>query len=108
MALLISVAYPAQFDRQIRSESIHGCSTCFDSRDPQARCDTDGATLPILHAVQEALRHVPEIAVPIIAEALNLSRTEIHGVLTFYQVIGGSIPALSHQQNQYVKISPLA
>lgn len=43
-----------------------------------------GALLPILHAVQDALGHVPDAAVPEIAEGLNLSRAEIHGVLTYY------------------------
>jgi NADH:ubiquinone oxidoreductase subunit E len=43
-----------------------------------------GALLPILHGVQDALGHVPADAVPPIAEALNLSRAEVHGVLTYY------------------------
>lgn len=44
----------------------------------------EGATLPILHALQSEFGYVPELAVPMIAEALNLSRAEIHGVVTFY------------------------
>jgi formate dehydrogenase subunit gamma len=44
----------------------------------------DGACLPILRAIQETFGHVPEKVVPIIAEALNLSRAEVHGVVTFY------------------------
>lgn len=43
-----------------------------------------GATLPILHALQDELGHVPDAAVPLIAERLNLSRAEVHGVVTFY------------------------
>lgn len=43
-----------------------------------------GATLPILHALQEAFGCVPAAAVPLVAEALNLSRAEIHGVVSFY------------------------
>jgi formate dehydrogenase subunit gamma len=43
-----------------------------------------GAALPILHALQETFGCVPEVAVPLIAEALNLSRAEIHGTITFY------------------------
>lgn len=43
-----------------------------------------GALLPILNDVQAALGHVPPDAVPPIAEALNLSRAEVHGVVTFY------------------------
>ena len=43
-----------------------------------------GALLPILNDVQAALGHVPVTAVPQIAAALNLSRAEVHGVVTFY------------------------
>jgi NADH:ubiquinone oxidoreductase subunit E len=43
-----------------------------------------GPLLPILHAVQQALGHVPADAVAEIAEGLNLSRAEVHGVLTYY------------------------
>src|SRR5262252_7774259 len=44
----------------------------------------EGATLVILHALQEAFGHVPEPTIPMIAAALNLSRAEVHGVFTFY------------------------
>ncbi|MCS3731733.1 formate dehydrogenase subunit gamma [Bradyrhizobium betae] len=44
----------------------------------------EGATLVILHALQEAFGYVPEAAVPMVAQALNLSRAEVHGVVTFY------------------------
>jgi formate dehydrogenase subunit gamma len=44
----------------------------------------DGPTLIVLHALQDAFGHVPELAIPMIAEALNLSRAEVHGVVTFY------------------------
>lgn len=43
-----------------------------------------GALLPILHEVQDALGYVPSQAVPEIASALNLSRAEVHGVVTYY------------------------
>jgi formate dehydrogenase subunit gamma len=43
-----------------------------------------GALLPILHALQHVFGHVPDAATPIVAEALNLSRADVHGVLTFY------------------------
>ena len=46
--------------------------------------DQPGPLLQILHAVQDALGHVPPAAVPMIATALNLSRAEVHGVITFY------------------------
>ena len=49
-----------------------------------AHCRQEGATLPILHALQEVFGHVPEAAVTMVAQALNLSRAEVHGVVTFY------------------------
>lgn len=44
----------------------------------------EGATLPILHALQGTFGYVDEGAVPLIADALNLSRAEVHGCITFY------------------------
>ncbi|MBR0714000.1 formate dehydrogenase subunit gamma [Bradyrhizobium liaoningense] len=44
----------------------------------------EGATLVILHALQEAFGYVPEPAIPMVAQALSLSRAEVHGVFTFY------------------------
>ena len=44
----------------------------------------EGGTLVILHALQEAFGYVPETAIPMVAQALNLSRAEVHGVFTFY------------------------
>lgn len=46
--------------------------------------DQEGATLVILHALQGAFGYVPEAAIPMVAQALNLSRAEVHGVFTFY------------------------
>jgi formate dehydrogenase subunit gamma len=46
--------------------------------------DQPGALLPLLHAVQNALGHVPDNAVPAIAQAVNRSRAEVHGVITYY------------------------
>jgi formate dehydrogenase subunit gamma len=43
-----------------------------------------GPLLQVLHAVQASLGYVPPAAVPLIAQALNLSRAEVHGVITFY------------------------
>lgn len=45
---------------------------------------TEGPLLPILHDVQAAFGHVSEEAVRAIAAALNLSRAEVHGVVSFY------------------------
>jgi len=46
--------------------------------------DVPGALMPLFHAVQDALGYVPKDSVPLIAQALNLSIAEVHGVLTFY------------------------
>jgi formate dehydrogenase subunit gamma len=43
-----------------------------------------GSLMPILHGVQSALGYVPKDAVPLIAAELNLSRAEVHGVVSFY------------------------
>ena len=43
-----------------------------------------GALMPVLHAVNERCGHIPAAAVPAIAKALNLSRAEVHGVISFY------------------------
>ena len=49
-----------------------------------ANRDRPGALLPVLHAVQDSVGYVPDDAVPAIAGALNLSRAEVHGVITYY------------------------
>ncbi len=43
-----------------------------------------GALLPILHGIQNALGFVPKESQALIAQALNLSRAEVHGVVSFY------------------------
>lgn len=50
----------------------------------EANAGRPGALLPILHAIQDKLGYVPDSAVPIVANVLNLSRAEVHGVVTFY------------------------
>jgi len=49
-----------------------------------AEARREGALLPILHALNGAFGYVPAAAVPLVAEALNLSRAEVHGVVSFY------------------------
>ncbi len=44
----------------------------------------EGPMLPILHALQEEFGCVGEAAAPLIAQALNLTRAEVHGVVSFY------------------------
>jgi formate dehydrogenase subunit gamma len=43
-----------------------------------------GPCLEVLHAIQAELGFIPSGAVPVVAEGLNLSRAEVHGVVTFY------------------------
>lgn len=54
-----------------------------------------GPLLPVLHDLQDALGHIPADAVGRIAQALNLSRAEVHGVITFYHHFR-STPAGNH------------
>ena len=49
-----------------------------------AHKDLEGPLLPILHALQETFGYIDRAAEPIVAEALNISRAEVHGVVTFY------------------------
>jgi formate dehydrogenase subunit gamma len=51
-----------------------------------------GALLEILHGVQAELGFVPPAAVPVLAEELNLSRAEVHGVVTFYHFFRQAAP----------------
>lgn len=44
-----------------------------------------GLLLPALHAVQDALGYVPDEAVGVLAERFNISRADVHGVITFYR-----------------------
>ena len=49
-----------------------------------AKRDLPGALLPVLHEIQDALGYIPPETVPLIAAELNLSRAEVHGVITYY------------------------
>jgi len=49
-----------------------------------AHAGQEGATLPILHAMQQTFGYVPAQAIPQIAEGLNLTRAEVHGIASFY------------------------
>ncbi len=50
----------------------------------EQHCARPGALLPMLHEIQDALGCIPPEAVPPIATALNLSRAEVHGVISYY------------------------
>ena len=52
----------------------------------------EGAGLPVLHALQEVFGCVPLAAEPLVAAALNISRAEVHGVVTFYHEFRRTAP----------------
>src|SRR4029077_18838451 len=54
--------------------------------------DKPGALLPILHGIQDALGYIPPAAVPVIALGLNLSRADVHGVISFYHYFRDTKP----------------
>ena len=62
--------------------------TAFDPNLAQTlinrRRETPGATLPILHDLQEEFGYIGDDAIPLIADALNISRAETLGVVSFY------------------------
>lgn len=49
-----------------------------------AHRDVRGALLPILHDIQATFGYVDQAVVPILAEELNISRADVHGVISFY------------------------
>jgi formate dehydrogenase subunit gamma len=50
----------------------------------RAHADIEGPLLPVLHDIQSAFGHIPAEALPLLAEGLNISRAEVHGVVSFY------------------------
>jgi formate dehydrogenase subunit gamma len=44
----------------------------------------EGPAMPMLHAIQAEFGYVPEASIPVVANALNQSRAEIHGLVSFY------------------------
>jgi formate dehydrogenase subunit gamma len=58
----------------------------------EEHAERPGALLPLLHAIQDRLRFVPDEAVPVIADRLNLSRAEVHGVISFYHFFRTTAP----------------
>ena len=72
----------------IVSKKPENTSVVFDRCAVEAvigqRKNMPGAMLPILHGVQEKVGYVPPEAVQLIADQLNVSRAEVHGVITYY------------------------
>ena len=53
---------------------------------------SQGALLPLLHAIQDAIGFIPPDSVSQIAKGLNLSRAEVHGVITYYHFFRTEAP----------------
>ena len=51
----------------------------------QAHRGERGPLLPVLHAINDELGHVDQADLPVVADVLNLSVAEVHGVVTFYR-----------------------
>lgn len=65
--------------------TAHRTDVCEVTRRIISEVDrAEGPLMPILHGLQAAFGHVPRDALPVVADALNLSRAEVHGVATFY------------------------
>lgn len=76
---------PTQNDRLIAGGAIHA----NDYAAAVARLAEDlgseqSALLPMLHALQDEFGYIDDLMVPAIASALNISRADVHGVVTFY------------------------
>ncbi len=81
---------------QARSETSPAAIDVAAVRAVAARFEhVPGGLLPALHAVQDRFGHIPRDAVPAIAEVFNLSRAEVHGVVTYYHHFR-SEPAARH------------
>lgn len=50
----------------------------------EAHRQCEGPLLPVLHAIQDRLGYIPREAIPAVAHALNVSRADVHGVISFY------------------------
>jgi formate dehydrogenase subunit gamma len=61
-----------------------------------AHRDDRGPLLPILHDIQATFGYVDPAAVPILADELNLSRADVHGVISFYHDFRESPVAGTH------------
>ncbi len=69
-----------------------GAHEALVSRIARRHVARPGGLLPALHAIQDELGYLPEEAVPTVAEVFNLSRAEVHGVISFYHLFRTSPP----------------
>lgn len=64
----------------------------------QAHAGGRGPLMPVLHALQDEFGYIDPAAVPLVAQLLNLSRADVHGVVTFYRDFRSTPPAPVHVQ----------
>lgn len=89
--------------RDVRTRRGPGGTPVWTPADPERaalvrvlcvrHADQRGALLPILHAVVDALGYVADDDIPVIADVLNLSRADVHGVVSFYHDFRRTPPA---------------
>ncbi|MGE4338904.1 MAG: formate dehydrogenase subunit gamma [Pigmentiphaga sp.] len=79
---------PAGFSVESPTPKVRAALSAADLAAVQAilsrHAGQPGILLPVLHDVQDELGCIPPEAVPVIAQAMQLSRAEVHGVITFY------------------------
>jgi len=61
-----------------------------------AHADLRGPVMPVLHALQEEFGYLDARAVPLVAQLLNLSRADVHGVASFYRDFRTEAPGPVH------------
>jgi formate dehydrogenase subunit gamma len=76
----------------VTGEPLNDVDRAHVERAIAASRDQPGPLLNVLHAVQEACGYIPPGAVAIIADGLNLSRAEVHGVISFYHYFRNTPP----------------
>lgn len=92
---LRSAIFAGQISAEQRPDSVPTFEPWNEQRAAEiiaAHCAGEGPALPILHALQAAFGHIPEDAVRMVAQALNVSRAEMHGVVTFYHDFRRKVP----------------
>lgn len=66
------------------SPSVEAWSETRGGEIARRHAAVDGGLLPALHELQAVFGHIPPAAIAVVADAFNLSRAEVYGVVTFY------------------------
>ena len=81
---------PKRCNRTVSALHVNEFDEAQAVRIIDAHAHQQGACLPILHALQEAFGYVDKRAIALIAGALNISKAEVHGVISFYHEFRGA------------------